>query len=198
MHRLTIARLAAGASFLTLTACGAAASTGAATSSGVAAATSASSTASTATPTAPPTPIPSTPTATKAPLRATPRPTAAPTQAMAHSMMMRVVMTAMTRSGTALVAASNGRTLYTFNSDSAGSGRTNCNSGCVGEWPPLTIAAGVTPTGGTSVTGTFGTIVRADGRRQVTYKGLALYFFSGDTGPAQTNGQYPGWSLAMP
>jgi predicted lipoprotein with Yx(FWY)xxD motif len=109
-----------------------------------------------------------------------------------------VVMTASTSAGMALVADSNGRTVYTFNSDAAGTGRTNCNSGCVSEWPPLTIAAGLTPTAGPGVAGHLGTIVRADGRIQVTYNGLALYFFAGDSGPAQTNGMYPGWSLSKP
>jgi predicted lipoprotein with Yx(FWY)xxD motif len=98
----------------------------------------------------------------------------------------------------ALVSASNGRTVYTFNSDAAGTGRTNCNSGCVSEWPPLTIAAGVTPTAGPGAPGHLGTLTRSDGRIQVTYNGLALYFFAGDSGPAQTNGMYPGWSLSKP
>jgi predicted lipoprotein with Yx(FWY)xxD motif len=43
-----------------------------------------------------------------------------------------------------------------------------------------------------------GTIVRGDGTTQVTYNGLALYFYAGDSGPDQTNGAYPGWSLTKP
>ena len=34
-----------------------------------------------------------------------------------------------------------------------------------------------------------GTIARAGGGRQVTYNGHPLYFFAGDSGPGQTNGQ---------
>ncbi len=98
--------------------------------------------------------------------------------------------------GVAVVGASNGRTLYTFNSDSAGSGKTNCNSGCVDEWPPLTVPAGTMLVAGAGVTGHLGTIMRGDGRTQVTDNGRALYFFAGDTGPAQTKGSYPGWTLA--
>jgi len=34
-----------------------------------------------------------------------------------------------------------------------------------------------------------GTITRSDGTKQVTYLGHPLYFFAGDSGPGQTNGQ---------
>jgi predicted lipoprotein with Yx(FWY)xxD motif len=35
----------------------------------------------------------------------------------------------------------------------------------------------------------FGTITRADGQKQTTYKGMPLYFFAGDKAPGDTNGQ---------
>ncbi|HXZ99521.1 MAG TPA: hypothetical protein VEK76_04150 [Candidatus Binatia bacterium] len=93
-----------------------------------------------------------------------------------------------------LVASSNGLTLYAFDQDVAGSGSSNCNGSCASEWPPLHIAAGVVPAAGAGVTGQLGTIRRADGTMQVTFNGKPLYFFSGDTAPGQTNGNYPGWS----
>ena len=34
-----------------------------------------------------------------------------------------------------------------------------------------------------------GTITRSDGTKQVTYLGHPLYYFAGDSGPGQTNGQ---------
>lgn len=96
--------------------------------------------------------------------------------------------------GTLMVAASNQMTLYTFDKDVAGSGTSNCTGGCLTTWPALTVAAGETPTGGAGVTGTLGTITRADnGALQVTYNGLPLYFFSKDTAPGDTNGIYPNW-----
>jgi len=98
--------------------------------------------------------------------------------------------------GTILVAASNSHTVYTFNSDSPGASK--CNGGCATTWPPLTIASGVTPTGGPGVTGQLGTITRGDGSVQVTYKGLPLYFFHSDTKPGDTMGNYTGWSLVKP
>jgi len=98
--------------------------------------------------------------------------------------------------GTILVAASNGHTLYNFNSDSLGVSR--CTGGCIATWPALSIAAGQTPTGGPGVSGVLGTITRSDGTLQVTYKGLPLYLFHSDTKPGDTNGNYTGWSLVKP
>lgn len=127
---------------------------------------------------------------TPTPPVATPAPTAAATVA--------VVKNLMTSAGNVLAAASNGRTLYTFNSDSPGSGKSNCNSGCIGVWPPLTITRGTTPSRSPGVNGRLGTMVRSDGTVQVTYNGMPLYFFSGDSRPGDTHGHYPGWSLATP
>ena len=100
--------------------------------------------------------------------------------------------------GTLMVAASNGMTLYTFTKDVAGSGTSACTGGCLTNWPALTVAAGATPTGNSTVSGTLGTIVRADnGATQVTYNGLPLYFFAKDTAPGDTNGIYPNWEAVV-
>lgn len=109
------------------------------------------------------------------------------------------VMTAATGAGTVLVAASNGMTVYTFSSDMANSGISACSGGCAARWPPLTVPAGTAPSAGTGVTGTLGTITRADtGALQITYNGLPLYFYSGDHAAGDTNGNYPGWSSVKP
>ena len=131
-------------------------------------------------PTASPSPSPS----------ATPTPTPAPS---ASPVVLAQVVGSM---GTLLVAASNGHTLYTFNSDTPGV--SNCKSGCSSTWPPLSVPAGVTPSGGAGVTGQLGTITRDDGSLQVTYMGLPLYFFHSDSKPGDTNGNYTGWSLVKP
>ena len=100
--------------------------------------------------------------------------------------------------GTLMVAASNGMTVYTFDKDVAGTGTSACTGGCLTNWPALTITAGDTPTGDATVTGTLGTIVRADnGATQVTYNGKPLYFFSKDTAPGDTNGIYPNWQAVV-
>lgn len=98
--------------------------------------------------------------------------------------------------GTILVAASNGHTVYTFDSDAPGV--SMCTGGCASAWPPLSIGGGTTPSGGPGVTGPLGTITRADGSFQVTYKGLPLYFFHSDTKAGDTKGNYTGWSLVKP
>jgi predicted lipoprotein with Yx(FWY)xxD motif len=99
---------------------------------------------------------------------------------------------------TVLVAGSNGMTLYTFASDTAGSGKSACSGGCLQTWPALTVPAGTTPTAGSGVAGTLGTITRDDGTIQVTYNGLPLYFYAGDHAPGDTNGNYTGWNLVKP
>src|SRR5712692_2621182 len=123
---------------------------------------------------------------------ATPSPPPTPTAAAAPVVLAQSVGTM----GTILVAASNSHTVYTFNSDSPGVSR--CTGGCTPSWPPLTIASGVTPSGGPGVTAQLGTITRGDGSLQVTYKGLPLYFFHSDSNPGDTKGNYTGWSLVKP
>jgi predicted lipoprotein with Yx(FWY)xxD motif len=122
----------------------------------------------------------------------TPTPTPSPTPAAAPVVLAQSVGTM----GTILVAASNSHTVYTFDSDTPGVSK--CSGGCATTWPPLTIASGTTPTGGPGVTGHLGTITRADGSLQVTYKGLPLYFFHSDTTAGDTKGNYTGWRLVKP
>ncbi len=101
--------------------------------------------------------------------------------------------------GTVLVAGSNGMTVYQFNSDVANSGTSACTGTCATVWPALTIPAGATPVAGAGVTGKLGTITRTDnGSTQVTYKGLPLYFFSGDKAPGDSKGVYTGWVSVSP
>ena len=83
----------------------------------------------------------------------------------------------------------SGRTLYRFSTD--GVGKTTCSGGCATVWPPLTLPAGTTHpavSGGIGASA-IGTIVRPDGTRQVTFEGMPLYRFSGDTKAGETNGQ---------
>jgi predicted lipoprotein with Yx(FWY)xxD motif len=101
--------------------------------------------------------------------------------------------------GTVLVAGSDGMTLYQFSSDTANSGTSACTGGCISKWPALTVPAGSTPSAGTGARGKLGTIVRTDGGAlQVTYNGFPVYFFSGDTAPGDTNGNYPNWTPVKP
>ena len=96
-----------------------------------------------------------------------------------------VVKTASSSSlgGTILVDA-QGMTLYHLSGEQ--NGKFICtSSACVGVWHPLTVAAGNTPTGASSLA----TVKRPDGSVQVTYKGTPLYTFAQDKSPGQANGQ---------
>jgi predicted lipoprotein with Yx(FWY)xxD motif len=101
--------------------------------------------------------------------------------------------------GTVIVAGSNGMTVYNFSKDVKDSSTSACTGGCITKWPALTVPAGTTPTAGAGATGKLGTITRTDdGTLQVTYNGLPLYFFSGDTKAGDSNGVYTGWVSVAP
>jgi len=101
--------------------------------------------------------------------------------------------------GTILVDGATGMTVYIFTKDTKDSGTSVCTGGCLETWPALTVASGETPTGGDGVTGTLGTITRADnGELQVTYNGLPLYFFKNDKAPGDLNGVYENWETVAP
>jgi predicted lipoprotein with Yx(FWY)xxD motif len=95
-----------------------------------------------------------------------------------------------------LVDGASSMTLYVFASDVANSGKSACNGDCATTWPPLVVPSGTTPSAGAGVSGKLGTITRDDGTTQVTYNGLPLHHYSGDSSPGDTNGNYPGWSPA--
>jgi len=84
--------------------------------------------------------------------------------------------------GTVLVS---GKTLYTLKP-----GKTACTATCLKVWPALVLPKGQTKaTAGSGVSASkLGTVTRSGGVRQVTYGGKALYFFSGDSGAGQVNG----------
>ena len=65
-----------------------------------------------------------------------------------------------------------------------------CTGSCATAWPPLLLPSGMTSaTGGSGVTGKFGTIQRpGGGGTQVTYNGMPLYTFASDN-PGEATGQ---------
>ena len=98
-----------------------------------------------------------------------------------------------------VLVASNGYTVYTFTKDTKDSGKSACTGGCLVAWPAVTVAAGGSAAAGTGVTGTLATITREDnGALQVTYNGLPLYFFQGDTKAGDGNGVYTNWEAVKP
>jgi predicted lipoprotein with Yx(FWY)xxD motif len=70
--------------------------------------------------------------------------------------------------------------LYTWKQEKAK--QVKCTGACAKTWPPLVIPHGtMAPKHITGVMGTFGEVMRPDGKTQVTYNGHALYTFHGDT-----------------
>jgi predicted lipoprotein with Yx(FWY)xxD motif len=84
--------------------------------------------------------------------------------------------------GTILV---DGNTLYSLKP-----GKIGCGASCHTYWPQVLLPKGVTKaTAGAGVSAAkLGTIKVAGGALQVTYSGLALYWFVGDKAHGQVNG----------
>jgi predicted lipoprotein with Yx(FWY)xxD motif len=87
----------------------------------------------------------------------------------------------------AILTGPDGRTLYTHTGDSMNA--STCTGECLTEWPPLTIPAGQKPTAGEGVTGTLGWFSGPGGTWWVTYGGMPLYYWKGDTKPGDVTGQ---------
>jgi predicted lipoprotein with Yx(FWY)xxD motif len=89
-----------------------------------------------------------------------------------------------------------GMTLYTFAKDTPGV--SACEGPCVGRWP-IYFRDALAPKEGLKATD-FGTITRADGQKQTTYKGLPLYYFAGDAAAGDTKGHQVNqvWFAAAP
>lgn len=87
------------------------------------------------------------------------------------------------------LSASNGMTLYQYTKDTTGV--SNCTGACATAWPPYIVSAvdARSLTSDPGITGQIGTIERANGSLQVTYRGLPLYFFAGDMKPGDTKGE---------
>lgn len=92
----------------------------------------------------------------------------------------------------------NGMTLYTYSKDSAGV--SACSAGCAQAWPPYTITSiDVLTHVQAGISGKVGFITRDDGRMQVTYNGLPLYFWVQDKASGDVNGDgVGGFALAHP
>jgi predicted lipoprotein with Yx(FWY)xxD motif len=89
---------------------------------------------------------------------------------------------------TRIVVNQSGRTLYHLTSEKGK--KFVCTGQCATVWPPLTVPRGSKPVAGPGITKSkLGTIKRPDGRIQVTYAGLTLYRYSGDSKAGQADGE---------
>ncbi|MDT4863373.1 putative secreted repeat protein [compost metagenome] len=80
-----------------------------------------------------------------------------------------------------MLVGPNQMTLYTFDNDVTGSGKSVCNGPCATNWPPL-MAGNAAPGGDYSV------VTRDDGGKQLAYKGKPLYYWVKDTKPGDMTG----------
>ena len=88
----------------------------------------------------------------------------------------------------------NGMTLYTFDRDAAGSGKSVCNGPCATNWPPLMAQAGDKGSGDWTV------VTRDDSSRQWAYKGKPVYYWVKDAKPGDRTGDGVNgvWHTAKP
>jgi predicted lipoprotein with Yx(FWY)xxD motif len=88
----------------------------------------------------------------------------------------------------------NKMTLYTFDRDTAGSGKSVCNGQCATNWPPL--MATPTDTGA----GDWTIVVRDDGARQWAFRGKPVYYWVRDAKPGDRTGDgvNNAWRLVRP
>ena len=80
------------------------------------------------------------------------------------------------------LVGSNGMTLYTFDKDLAGSGKSVCNGPCAANWPPLFASDTDRPYGDWSI------VTRDDGRKQWAFRGKPLYYWIKDQKPGDRTG----------
>jgi len=87
-----------------------------------------------------------------------------------------------------------GMTIYTFDNDPKGAGKSVCNGPCAANWPPIMAAADAKPEGDYTI------ITRDDGAKQWAYKGKPLYLWVKDQKPGDKTGDgfNKVWQVAKP
>lgn len=89
----------------------------------------------------------------------------------------------LTKENKGILVSKNNMTLYIFDRDVKDSGKSVCNDQCANNWPPYFIAPNNALIGNSSL------VVRGDGKMQLAYKGMPLYYYSGDKKPDDRNGE---------
>jgi predicted lipoprotein with Yx(FWY)xxD motif len=126
--------------------------------------------------------------------------TTAPSSSAAGSSGAVVVATKPGKLGTILAVGPKKMTVYLFEADTGPA--SACAGPCAGVWPPVTTT-GTAKAGGSALAADLGTISRADGTKQVTYKGHPLYLFAKDKDQGDSYGQGiksfgAGWYVLAP
>ncbi|WP_329376815.1 SCO0930 family lipoprotein [Streptomyces sp. NBC_01351] len=87
----------------------------------------------------------------------------------------------------AAVTDGEGRTLYRFDKDTAEPPKSNCDGDCAKAWPP--VAADDATAGEGIEAGLLGSVLRADGTRQLTLAGRPVYRYAKDTAAGEALGE---------
>jgi predicted lipoprotein with Yx(FWY)xxD motif len=125
--------------------------------------------------------------ATPAPRYAAPGSSTASTAAASSSAAFGMLITSKhDKLGTVLAAGPKKMTVYLFEADKGGA--SACSGACAAAWPPVTTSGSPKSAAG-AVAADLGTIKRADGSMQVTYKGHPLYYFVKDKDAGDAYGQ---------
>ena len=132
---------------------------------------------------------------TAAPPTAAP-PTASPGESSPATGAATVMVATNATHGQILVDG-EGRTLYLFTPDEAGT--STCYDDCATAWPPLLVTGEITVGPGLDDSD-FSTATRTDGGDQVKIGNWPLYYFATDVAPGDTNGQglFDRWYVVSP
>lgn len=96
--------------------------------------------------------------------------------------MTGVALAPFTKANDGVLAGNNNMTLYIYTKDAAGSGKSVCNGMCATNWPPLLVD------GSPAVSNGYSVITRDDGKKQLAFNGMPLYFYVKDTKPGDKIG----------
>jgi predicted lipoprotein with Yx(FWY)xxD motif len=102
--------------------------------------------------------------------------------ALAKAQAARATVTTSSSKYRRILFDGRGRALYAFTHDPRG--RSLCSGACAKAWPPYVVSAHARAASGVRQS-LLGTIRRANGAKQVTYRNRPLYYYIGDTKPGQ-------------
>jgi len=81
-----------------------------------------------------------------------------------------------------MLTDSDGMTLYIFDKDVTGNGKSVCNDACAKNWPPFLAKTG------DAANGEYSLVTRDDGATQWAFKGKPLYLWTKDKKPGDMTG----------
>jgi len=97
-----------------------------------------------------------------------------------------------------ILVGPTGMTLYMFTKDTADV--SNCYDKCAENWPPLLVDSADKMVPGVNLPGKWATTTRKDGKLQVTYNGMPLYYWKDDKAIGDATGENVGkvWFTVVP